>query len=443
MDAAATERWLTDFDHFTPEYAEHAPEIWKAIRESACPVAHSPANRGMWVPTRHADVEAIARDPEHFSSRSPLVAKFGSLADLGLQVPPISSDPPYHTGFRQTLLPFFATRRIDGLRPGVVEHADALIDAFAERGRCDAAGDFAKPIPVQVIASMLGVGVDDGAEAGDPTMTIDERRALRGLPPLTDEERAAIEEVEGGVQVAGAEAGGFGTRVADLLEFGPVDMLQAAPGFLWFVQYFGEQIERRRREPSDDLISFLLSVELDGRPLEHEELWGACMLLLFAGIDTTWSAITASLWHLATHPDDQARLRSDPDVWPMAIEELLRVYAPVTMAREVAADVEVAGCPMRKGDPLLLSFPSANRDPEVFERPDEVVLDRARNRHVAFGVGIHRCLGSNLARMELTVALERFLARIPTFRLDDEAAQGPRWSAGQIRGLRTLPLRWR
>lgn len=226
------------------------------------------------------------------------------------------------------------------------------------------------------------------------------------------------------------------------LEFGPTDMLRAAPNFIWFVQYFGDQIERRRAEPSDDLISFLLSVELDGRPLDQEEIWGACMLLLFAGIDTTWSAVSASLWHLATHPDDQQRLRDDETLWPTAIEELLRAYAPVTMAREVVEDVEVAGCPMRAGDPVLLSFPSANRDPDVFDRPNEVVLDREHNRHLAFGAGIHRCLGSNLARMELTVALQRFLARVPAFRVDDEAAEGPRWAAGQIRGLRVLPLRW-
>jgi len=437
-----SERWLGDLDHFTAEYAEHAPEIWKTVRESPCPVAHSPANRGMWMPARHADVEAIARDPRRFSSRSPLVAKFGSLADLGLTVPPISSDPPYHTVFRQMLLPFFAPGRIEALRPDVEGHADELIDAFVGHGRCDAAATFAKPIPVRVIAALLGVDADDGAAAGDDNMTRDDRRALRGRDPLTADELAAIEALAPGIGVAGAEEGGFGNRVADLLEFGPTDMLRAAPNFIWFVQYFGEQIERRRTDPSDDLISFLLSVELEGRPLDQEEIWGACMLLLFAGIDTTWSAVSASLWHLATHPEDQQRLRDDESLWPTAIEELLRVYAPVTMAREVVEDVEVAGCPMRRGDPVLLSFPSANRDPGVFDNPDDVVLDREQNRHLAFGAGIHRCLGSNLARMELTVALQRFLLRVPAFRVDEEAAAGPRWAAGQIRGLRVLPLRW-
>ncbi len=442
------ERWTKAFDHFDPEYAANAPAIWKAVRDSGCPVAHSPANRGMWAPMAHADVEAVARDTEHFSSRSPLVAKFGSLADHGLQVPPISSDPPYHTGFRQMLLPFFAPRRIDAMRPDIVAHTDNLIDAFLAKGRCDAAGDFAKPIPVRVIAEMLGVSAEDGAIAGDASVTIDERRAMRGMDESTFILPEGIDPIaEEAVEVAGADEGGFGSRVANLLEFGPTDMMAAAPGFLWFVQYFGEQIDKRRTlrdagEPGDDLISFLLSVELAGQPLDQNEMWGACMLLLFAGIDTTWSAISASLWHLATHPEDQARMRAEPEVWPTAIEELLRVYAPVTMAREVKADIEMSGCPMHVGDPLLLSFPAANRDPAAFEDPDTVILDRAQNRHLSFGAGIHRCLGSNLARMELTVALERFLARVPTFEIDTDADVPVRWAAGQIRGLRTLPLRW-
>ena len=122
----------------------------------------------------------------------------------------------------------------------------------------------------------------------------------------------------------------------------------------------------------------------------------------------------------------------------MAVEEFLRAFAPVTMAREVTADVEVAGCPMREGDPLLLPFPAANRDPAAFDRPDEVLIDREHNRHFAFGVGIHRCLGSNLARLEVTVAVQRLLARIPEFSLADPDAVT--WSTGQVRGPRTLPI---
>jgi cytochrome P450 len=166
---------------------------------------------------------------------------------------------------------------------------------------------------------------------------------------------------------------------------------------------------------------------------------GTVALLLIAGIDTTWSAIGASIWHLAQHPEHRQRLVDDPAVMPFAVEELLRAYAPVTMARLVAKDVEVGGEVLHEGDWVLLPFPAANRDPEAFDDADEVVLDRARNRHSAFGLGIHRCLGSNLARLELRVALEEWMRRVPDFELADP--RGVRWSTGQVRGPRTLPVR--
>jgi cytochrome P450 len=163
------------------------------------------------------------------------------------------------------------------------------------------------------------------------------------------------------------------------------------------------------------------------------------LLLMIAGIDTTWSAIGASLWHLAQHPEDRRRLAQEPELMPTAIEEFLRAYAPVTMARLVAKDFEFRGRQFKEGDWLLLPFPAANRDPDAFPAADDVQIDRAENRHAAFGLGIHRCLGSNLARMELRVALEEWMARYPDFELTDPSAVT--WSAGQVRGPRTLPVR--
>lgn len=389
--------WATQFDHYDPAYAADPFPIWDELRAS-CPVARSERFRNMAVPTRHADIEAVARDAATFSSRSPVAASFASMADFNFVVPPISSDPPYHTAFRQLLLPFFAPRRIDALQQGVASHADDLIDAFADGGRCDGATDFAQHIPVRVISRMLGVPDADGDA--------------------------------------------FRVWIHQLLELGANDIDSALAGLTAPYAYFTEAIERRRSVPAeertDDLISFLLDARLDGRPLDEHELFGGCLLLLVAGIDTTWSAIGASLWHLAGHPHDQQRLRHEPDLWPTAVEELLRAYSPVTMARDIVRDGEIAGCPVHAGEPLLLPFPAANRDPAAFDRADEVLLDRQRNRHVAFGVGIHRCLGSNLARMELRTALERFLARVPPFRLADPDAVS--WSTGQVRGPRTLPL---
>jgi cytochrome P450 len=160
--------------------------------------------------------------------------------------------------------------------------------------------------------------------------------------------------------------------------------------------------------------------------------------VLIAGVDTTWSAIGSSLWHLATHDEDRRRLVAEPGLMPVAVEELLRAYSPVTMARVVTGDVDFAGCPMHAGDRVLMNFPAANRDPEAFDRPDQVLLDRQLNRHVAFGSGIHRCAGSNLARMELRVALEEWLARIPEFELAPGAEVT--WAGGQVRGPRQLPV---
>jgi hypothetical protein len=291
-------------------------------------------------------------------------------------------------------LPFFAPARVAAWRPKIEQLTDGLIGEFVDRGSCDAAQEYAQHIPVHVIAEMLGV-------------------------PSSDSDQ-------------------FRTWVHELLELAAIDFEVAVRALTEFQTYLNEQIAARRKSPGDDLISFLLGATLDGRPLNEDEVFGGCLLLLMAGIDTTWSAIGAALWHLADNQENQQRLRQEDELWPSAIEELLRAFAPVTMAREVTTDVQFQGCPMKAGDPLLLPFPAANRDPEAFDAADEVQLDRPDNRHFAFGVGIHRCLGSNLARLELTVAVERFLARVPTFSLADPSAV--RWSGGQVRGPRVLPL---
>ena len=202
-------------------------------------------------------------------------------------------------------------------------------------------------------------------------------------------------------------------------------------------KYILTQIAEHRENPRDDLTSYLLNVEIEGTPVDDEIAAGMIVLLLVAGIDTTWSAIGSSLWHLAQHPEDHQRLLDDPDVMTFALEEFLRSYAPVTMARMVAKDNDFHGCPMKKDDWVLLPFPAANRDPHQFEDADTFIVDRQENRHAAFGLGIHRCLGSNLARLELKVAIEEFTKRFPRY----ELAGDTRWSVGQIRGPRDLPVR--
>jgi cytochrome P450 len=197
--------------------------------------------------------------------------------------------------------------------------------------------------------------------------------------------------------------------------------------------YLHERIQERKENPGEgDLITYLLNATVDGEPVPENHVLGTCFLLLVAGIDTTWSSIGSALWHLSQSPQDRQRLINEPDLMPTAIEELLRAYSPVTMARYVAEDFDYNGCPMKEGDRVLMNFPAGNRDPQKFENPDKVILDRANNPHIAFGVGIHRCAGSNLARMEMTVAIQEWLKRIPDYRL--EAPDEVTWAGGQVRG---------
>ena len=204
------------------------------------------------------------------------------------------------------------------------------------------------------------------------------------------------------------------------------------------IAYFAEKIAARRASPRDDLIGYLINARVEGRAFSDEHIIGTLRLLMIAGIDTTWSAIGSCLWHLARHAQDRRRLTAEPDLMGAAVEEFLRAYAPVTMAREVVKETQIAGCTFKPGHMVLLSFPAANRDPAMFPDADQVVIDRAQNRHAAFGLGIHRCIGSNLARMEIRVALAEWLARFPEFRLDPQAPVT--WSIGTVRGPRKLPL---
>jgi hypothetical protein len=227
-----------------------------------------------------------------------------------------------------------------------------------------------------------------------------------------------------------------------ILELGIKDDAALMSAVREMTEYFAAHVEKRKTEPTDDLISTLMKArDKNGEPLSDSHVLGSLRLLLIAGIDTTWSAIGSSLWHLAKTPADRERLVANPELMPNAVEELLRAYSPVTMAREVMKETVISGCPVKPGNMVLLSFPAANRDPAMFPDADKVVLDRKENRHAAFGLGIHRCIGSNLARMEMTVAIEEWLKRIPDFRLDP--AGQVTWSEGTVRGPRQLPLLFR
>jgi cytochrome P450 len=396
--------WATDLDHADPTYNRNAPEIWRSIREGGCPVAHSDRYHGMWVPLTHEYVAEVAYDTEHFTSRGVVVSR-GTMDDFPEGpiggAPPITSDPPFHHHARRILLPPFSPKAIERWEPEIRRLCADLAGAIVARGDTvvDASLHYAQHVPVDVIARMLGLPLED-----DDLFRQFVHNALEAVDVPTDERIAFSDELDA---------------------------------------YLDERIAEHVAEPADDLISYLLEVELFGERLSHEHVRGCVVLLLLAGIDTTWSAIGSSLWHLATHAEDRRRLVAEPELVPTAVEELLRAYAPVTMARFVAKDHDFHGHPMKAGEWVLLPFPAANRDPTAFDRPDDVVIDRLENRHAAFGLGIHRCLGSNLARLELRVAVEEFLARIPEFELADPAGESVVWSVGQVRGPRVLPLRIR
>ena len=226
-------------------------------------------------------------------------------------------------------------------------------------------------------------------------------------------------------------------KVTELSWEGDLPIEERVGSFAALDEYLDRQVREHEEFPRDDLTSYLMNIEIGGNKLNPEHVRGSIVLLLIAGIDTTWSAIGSSLWHLAHHPADLQRLVDEPEVMLFALEEFLRAYAPVTMARLVKDDYDFHGCPMKANDWVLLPFPAANRDPACFDQADDFIIDRAENRHAAFGLGIHRCLGSNLARLELRVAIEEFVRRFPRF----EPAGEMTWSVGQIRGPRVLPVR--
>ena len=294
------------------------------------------------------------------------------------------------------LLPAFAPRAVEKYSEYTEELCHQLIDEFIERGECDAAVQYSQQIPPRVIAHMIGV-----------------------------DESMADQFVDWVNHVLG-----------DGL-FNPEMRLKARDEMLGFI---GQEVAKRQQDPQDDLLTELLFMELDmpEAKITPEVVVGITNLLIVAGIDTTWSSIGSALWHLGTNPDDRERLVAEPDLMMFAIEEFLRYYAPVTMARIAETDIEYNGVHIKNGDKVLMNFPAACHDPEQFEQPDEFIIDRAQNRHIAFGSGIHRCAGSNLARLEMTTAVRVWLERIPEFHVSDREPM--KWAGGQVRGPRVLPV---
>ena len=393
--------WATDFDHLSEEWAARGPEILAGLRER-CPVASTERFHGAYIVTRYEDAAAVAHDPATFSSRVTMVTE-AHPDEIRMALGPLTLDPPLHAPLRRALLPSFNSHRTAALVPVVEQIVNDVLDEIGDRELVDAATDFAEHVPVRVMGHLYGV-------------------------PLS-------------------QAAAFKGWVDAILKDGLLDVRVARDAHRAILAYFVEALRDRRESGAgqDDLVSMVLDAtitESDGtvRPLTDREQIGSLYVLLLGGVDTTWSLIGAAIIHLGTHPADLARLTAEPELIPQAIEEFLRAYSPATVGRLITRDAEIAGCPVDAGKRLLISYPSANRDAAVFERADEVVIDRQRNPHVAFGVGVHRCIGSNLARMETEVALRGWLRRFPRFSLAIEPG-AIRWSNGAVRGPHHVPVR--
>ena len=281
--------WATDWDHLDPTWVDDPYPIWDDLRQR-CPIAHTDRFGGVYLPTRYKDIRDIAYDTEHFSSRKTAVREVHPPNDRG--APPITSDPPRHRLARMVLLRPFTPQAVERHEPRARAICNELIDAFIAGGACDAAVDYAQHIPVKVIARMMGVPESDGDR--------------------------------------------FRVWIAGTLQEGATDAEALTRAVMEMTEYFRPYMLERRERPDDDLISHLVQQRYeDGRTLTDNHVLGSLRLLLVAGIDTTWSGIGACIWHLATHAEDRRRLVAQPSLMPTAIEELLRAYAPVTMAREV------------------------------------------------------------------------------------------------------------
>ena len=346
----------------------------------------------VWVMTRYADIHDALRDYELFSNEcvqatDPVGAHRWIPEEL---------DPPEHGKYRQLLTPRFAPAAVDALEPRVREVCVGLIEQFANKGSCDFFLDFARLFPTTIFMEIMGLPVDRSGE--------------------------------------------FLQWAHNLMHEGASDPAQREEATMEIMGLLGQLVADRRSQPQDDLMSDLVTAEIDGQPIGDMELLEMCFLLYMAGLDTVAGELGAFFHHLATHQDDRRQIVDDPACIPDAVEELLRAYAIVTTGRLITRDVEWNGCPMKAGDRVLLPTASANRDDAAFENSTSVYLSRQANRHIAFGAGPHRCVGSHLARLELVVALEEWHRRIPNYSLD--TSEPLKFHSGGVAGYEKLPLIW-
>jgi cytochrome P450 len=366
---------------FSAQCANAPHEVYHQVHDK-CPVWRSESMFGTYgvYLTRYEDVMWALKHPEVFSSKD--------VVKVGNEVPllPLSVDPPEHAKYRRLLDPQFSPKRMADMQDEARRLVNEIIDAFASTGRCDFHEDFATPLPSTFFLALVGL----------PQSDLPQFLKWRDDTIRPEATSASQEEADARRMAAGKAIG----------------------------DYFEAAIEEKRRNPDDRLLSTIVNAEVEGRPLTHEELLGITHLLLLGGLDTVTATLDCMIVYLAAHPERRQALVDDPSLIPAAVEELLRHQTPVMMVpRIVAQDYEIDGLTVKAGDSATLLLGAANVDYAEFEDPDDARFDRARNRHLAFGGGPHRCLGSHLARLELVVALEEFHRRIPEYELVNDDIQ--------------------
>jgi cytochrome P450 len=376
----------------TAEPGEHFARF-EALRDRGhlIPGVAGEAEHPFWVVTRMQDVRACCQDPTIFSNSAISV----SAPDPSYLWIPEMLDPPVHTKWRRLLGQFFSPGAIAPWQPRGRAVMNEILDEVIEKGRCDFVADVALRFPNTLFSEMFGLPLGDA-----PQFQVWETAILHASPDREHDSLQAMREVQ---------------------------------------DYFAGLIAERRKQPREDILTIALTWTIDGDPVSDDDLLAFCLLVFMAGLDTVGMQLSYAMWHLARHPGDRRRLAADPTLWESAIEEFLRYYAMVTTGRKVMKDTEIGGCPVKAGQMLMLPLSSANRDPAEFPDADKVIIDRKENRHLGFGAGVHRCLGSHLARQQLYVALTEWHKRIPEYSLDPDVRVGEH--GGQI-GLDNLPLVW-
>jgi cytochrome P450 len=395
-------RPVVEFDHHSAEYAKRGDEINRDLVER-CPVAWSTAYGGFWVVSGHSALREVARDDATYSSDHDTTGDGNGTG--GITIPPvpfrtvpIEMDPPEFHDYRRLLNPYFSPKAAERWQPFMDAAADHCLDVISERGSGDIILDLANPMPAMFTLAFMGLPVEDWKIYAEPAH-----------------------------------------RMVYTPEDSP-DRGEAVMGCLTLINDLYAQVVRRRSEPTDDFIAYLMSAKVNGELLDDQRINEMLFLLIFGGVDTTTGLTANALVWLAQHPEQRARLIAQPGLMETAIEEFLRYFAPVqTLGRTVMKDTQLAGFCPAAGDRLLMNFAAANRDPAEFADPDQLLIDRTPNRHAAFGLGIHRCLGSNFARAMIAAMVGGVLRRMPDYTVDIERAARYE-TIGTVKGWSAVPI---